>query len=152
MKRTILCLLAAVSIMANAEQTFKVTVENPTKDARTDAPVVIQLADMGIDVRSALVTEDGKEITCQLDDLNGDKRFDELCFTTNLGKREKKTFEVTLSDQGKPRQYESRVFIEMVLRNYQVKENVNNLDSSLDLELLFNAAIMNKNEISNLFK
>ena len=36
--------------------------------------------------------------------------------------------------------------------NYQVKENVNNLDSSLDLELLFNAAIMNKNEISNLFK
>lgn len=36
--------------------------------------------------------------------------------------------------------------------NYQVKENVNNLDSSLDLELLFNAAILNKNEISNLFK
>lgn len=122
MKRTILCLLAAVSMMANAEQTFKVTVENPTKDVRTDAPVVILLADMGIDVRSALVTEGGKEITCQLDDLNGDKRFDELCFTTNLGKREKKTFEVTLSDQGKPRQYESRVFIEMVLRNYQVKE------------------------------
>ena len=36
--------------------------------------------------------------------------------------------------------------------NYQVKENVNQLDSSLDLELLFNAAISNKNEISNLFK
>ena len=36
--------------------------------------------------------------------------------------------------------------------NYQVKENVNHIDSSLDLELLFNAAIINKNEISNLFK
>ncbi len=36
--------------------------------------------------------------------------------------------------------------------NYQVKENVNQSDSSLDLELLFNAAISNKNDISNLFK
>ena len=116
-----MCCLAAFSLMAGAEQTFKVTVENPTKDARTDAPVVIQLADLGIDVRSALVKDGDKEIPCQLDDLNADKRFDELCFTINLGKREKKTFEVTLYDEGKPRQYESRVFIEMVLRNYQGK-------------------------------
>lgn len=35
---------------------------------------------------------------------------------------------------------------------YQVKENVNHLDSNLDLELLFNAVICNKNEISNLLK
>lgn len=35
---------------------------------------------------------------------------------------------------------------------YQVKENANQIDSTLDLELLFNAAISNKNEISNLFK
>ncbi len=35
---------------------------------------------------------------------------------------------------------------------YQVKENVNHLDSNLDLELLFNAAIFNKQAISNLFK
>lgn len=35
---------------------------------------------------------------------------------------------------------------------YQVKENVNHLDSNLDLELLFNATICNKNEISNLLK
>ncbi len=35
---------------------------------------------------------------------------------------------------------------------YQVKENVNHVDSSLDLELLFNASIVNKTEISNLFK
>ncbi len=36
--------------------------------------------------------------------------------------------------------------------SYQVKANVNGIDSNLDLELLFNAAISNKNEISNLFK
>lgn len=121
MKRTFLCCLATVSLMAYAEQTIKVTVENPTKDVRMDAPVVIQLANLGVDVRSAMVIDGEKEIPCQLDDLNADKRFDELCFTTDLGKREKKTFEVTLYDKGKPRQYDSRVFIEMVLRNYQGK-------------------------------
>lgn len=121
MKRTFLCCLATVSLMAYAEQTIKVTVENPTKDVRMDAPVVIQLANLGIDVRSAMVKDGEKEIPCQLDDLNADKRFDELCFTTDLGKREKKTFEVTLYDKGNPRQYDSRVFIEMVLRNYQGK-------------------------------
>ena len=121
MKRTFLCCLAIVSLMTYAEQTIKVTVENPTKDVRMDAPVVIQLANLGIDVRSAMVIDGEKEIPCQLDDLNADKRFDELCFTTDLGKREKKTFEVTLYDKGKPRQYDSRVFIEMVLRNYQGK-------------------------------
>ena len=121
MKRTFLCCLATVSLMAYAEQTIKVTVENPTKDVRMDAPVVIQLANLGIDVRSAMVIDGEKEIPCQLDDLNADKRFDELCVTTDFGKREKKTFEVTLYDKGKPRQYDSRVFIEMVLRNYQGK-------------------------------
>ena len=35
---------------------------------------------------------------------------------------------------------------------YQVKENLHHLDSNLDLELLFNATINNKKEISNLFK
>lgn len=35
---------------------------------------------------------------------------------------------------------------------YQVKENVHHIDSNLDLELLFNAAMTNKNAIINLFK
>ena len=34
----------------------------------------------------------------------------------------------------------------------QVKENVNHLDSSLDLELLFNASVLNKNEFTEMFK
>ena len=34
----------------------------------------------------------------------------------------------------------------------QVKENVNYLDSPMDLELLFNAAILNKNEFTEMFK
>ena len=67
------------------------------------------------------------------------------------------TYEITqklLFDVDDTKSAEGKVFYteETPRGNYQVKENVNNLDSSLDLELLFNAAIMNKNEISNLFK
>ncbi len=35
---------------------------------------------------------------------------------------------------------------------YQVKENVNHVDSALDLELLFNATVQNKKEFTELFK
>ena len=35
---------------------------------------------------------------------------------------------------------------------YQVKENVNHIDSALDLELLFNAAVQNKKEFTELFQ
>ena len=35
---------------------------------------------------------------------------------------------------------------------YQVKENLNHLDSPLDLELLFNAAVQNKKEFTEIFK
>ena len=67
------------------------------------------------------------------------------------------TFEITqklLFDVDDTKSTEGKVFYteETPRGNYQVKENVNNLDSSLDLELLFNAAMMKKNEIANLFK
>ena len=67
------------------------------------------------------------------------------------------SYEITqklLFDVDNTKSAEGKVFYteENPRGNYQVKENVNHLDSSLDLELLFNAAISNKNEISNLFK
>lgn len=67
------------------------------------------------------------------------------------------TFDITqklLFDVDDTRTAEGTVFYteETPRGNYQVKENVNHTDSNLDLELLFNAAITNKNEISNLFK
>lgn len=67
------------------------------------------------------------------------------------------TFDITqklLFDVDDTRTAEGTVFYteETPRGNYQVKENVNGLDSNLDLELLFNAAMMKKNEIANLFK
>jgi hypothetical protein len=81
-------LMAAMTTVVSAQQTFTVSVKNPLKQQRTDAPVVISLAGYG-DVRSALVTKaDGREIPCQLDDLDQDEQFDELCFLANLTAKE----------------------------------------------------------------
>ena len=106
---------------SSAQTTISVNVENPMKSARTDQPVVISLSDYG-QVRSALVTYNGQEIPCQLDDINLDEQFDELCFLSDLNAKEKKTYSVTLYKEGEPRSYPARVYTEMVIRNDKVKE------------------------------
>ncbi len=121
MKR-ILSVIALVALHATvfANRTFMVGVSNPSHFARTDVPVVIPLTNYG-DVRSALVTVNGQEVPCQLDDLNQDEIFDELCFLADLGKKEKKTYTITLMNEGEPRPYPARVYAEMVLSNSKDK-------------------------------
>lgn len=123
MKRTLsLIMLAALSSVLFASRTLTVSVSNPSNAPRTDVPVVISLAPYG-DVRSALVTtQAGKEIPCQLDDLNQDEAFDELCFLVDLGKKEKQQYTVTLATEGEPRPYPARVYAEMVLSNSKDKK------------------------------
>ena len=121
MKKTFtLLLLTAISSAMMANRIITVTVSNSLNVARTDVPVVINLSLYG-DIRSALVTSNGQEVPCQLDDLNQDETFDELCFLTDMGKKEKKVFTVTLSDIGEPRQYPARVYAEMVMANTKDK-------------------------------
>ena len=112
--------LAALHATVFANRTLMVGVSNPSHFARTDVPVVIPLTNYG-DVRSALVTVNGQEIPCQLDDLNQDEIFDELCFLADLGKKEKKTYTITLMYEGEPRPYPARVYAEMVLSNSKDK-------------------------------
>ena len=119
MKR-ILYLLFLLPLAASAQQTLTVSVNNPSKSVRNDEPVVINLAPYG-DIHSAIVTVDGQEIPCQLDDLNHDETFDELCFLANLQGNEKKQYTVTLLTEGEPRTYPARVFAEMVLGNSKDK-------------------------------
>ncbi len=108
--------------MANAQTSFNVTVSNSIKSDRTDQPVVIALQKYG-EVQSALVKQaDGSEVPCQLDDLDQDERFDELCFLVNLKGKESKTYTITLYKEGSPRTYEPRVYTEMLMRNDKVKE------------------------------
>jgi len=121
--RKLICffLLTAFGLHASATRTVTVFVRNQLDNARTDQPVVISLAQYG-EVRSALVTVDGQEIPCQLDDLNQDDIFDELCFLVNLGERERKQFTVTLFDKGEPRSYPARVYADMLVRNTSDKK------------------------------
>ena len=122
MKRNIsLAIMAAVCTATMAQQTITVSVSNPMKTARKDQPVVIPLAQYG-DVRSALVTTAGGETACQLDDLNQDERYDELCFLADLNAGESRQYSVTLYNEGEPRPYPARVYTEMLMRNDKVKE------------------------------
>ncbi len=116
-----LVMMAAFASIAMAQQTIQVTVENPTNAPRTDQPVVMSLAQYG-QVQSALVKTGDEEIPCQLDDLNQDDSFDELCFLADLKAKEKKSYTVTLYAEGEPRQYPARVFAELLVRNSKVKE------------------------------
>ena len=116
-----LVMMAAFASIAMAQQTIQVTVENPTNAPRTDQPVVMSLAQYG-QVQSALVKTGDEEIPCQLDDLNQDDSFDELCFLADLKAKEKKPYTVTLYAEGEPRQYPARVFAELLVRNSMVKE------------------------------
>ena len=114
-------MLTAFALGAAAQQTLTVSVSNPSATVRNDQPVVISLKSFG-DVRAALVTTSGQEIPCQLDDLDQDETFDELCFLTDLDGKETKQYEVKLLSEGEPRPYPARVYAEMLIRNDKVKE------------------------------
>lgn len=119
-KQIIPLLLLAVT-PASAQQTITLQISNPSKIVRTDAPVAISLSEYG-DIKSALVTIDGNEIPCQLDDFDKDGVFDELAFVADLDKKQKKRVDITLYKNGMPRTYQPRTFAEIVIRNPKVTE------------------------------
>ena len=113
-------LLSMMTTTVSASRTITVSVTNPMNIARADVPIIIKLAPYG-EVRSAMVTLNGQEKPCQLDDLNKDDIFDELCFLADLDKKEKQQYTVTLYNEGEPRPYPARVYAEMVLSNTKDK-------------------------------
>jgi len=132
MKYLFLAFALCMPVAMSAQQTLTISVKNPLSIDRTDQPVVISLQEYG-EVRSALVTCDNQEIPCQLDDINLDEQYDELCFLSDLKGKDQKTYTVTLFSEGEPRTYPARVYAEMLMRNDKVKEKNkhNNFVSSL---------------------
>ena len=119
-----LFLLTATLMMgtsALAQQTVNVKVTNNASFSRQSVPVLIALDKYG-PVASALVKGDGTEIPCQLDDLDSDGQFDELCFLTDLERKQTRDFTISLSQEGKPREYKPQVYVEMMLANKKIKE------------------------------
>lgn len=113
---------AAVSAQ-EAEQTITVEVSNPWNHTKTDEPVVIDLNRLkpGFRVRSATVAENRTEVPSQLDDLDNDRRADELAFVTTLAPKSKKTFIITLSPEKSDKQYAPRVYAEMLVSDKKGK-------------------------------
>ena len=117
MRQLMIFLWAAMPMMLMAQiQQLKVKVTNDWTERKTDEPVVIDLHQViGLNwfVRKAVVTLDGKEVPCQLDDMDGDWRADELVFLTDIEPGTTLTFDVTLSAEGEPTAYEPRVYAHM---------------------------------------
>ncbi|MBQ6210996.1 MAG: DUF4861 domain-containing protein [Prevotella sp.] len=115
-----LFLLSSVNVFG--QQTLNLQVNNPCSFERKDVPIVVDLSEFGT-VTSAIVTIDGQEVPCQLDDLDQDGTFDELVFVADLGKKATKTAQVSLYETGgTSREYAPRTYAEMVMRNGKVKE------------------------------
>lgn len=116
-------LVALFSTSALAQHVITVSVANPSVADRADQPVIISLSDYGY-VSRAIVSCNGSEIPCQLDDLDQDESFDELCFLADLKGKQSKQYEITLYSDPKlePAQYPARVFAEMLIRNDKVKQ------------------------------
>lgn len=94
-----------------------ITVSNPSSSDRTAVPVVIPVEEQAT---SALVTLGGKEVPCQLDDLNDDGIYDELAFVTDIKARETQKFSVTFSNDA-PRQYPAKAYASMSIRDRDSK-------------------------------
>lgn len=117
MKKTlILAALCLSGTMMAADKTLQVKVTNPSSNPRKAVPVVVKVNN---DIRSAEVKLADKEIPCQLDDLDDDGYFDELAFVTDMDKKEKQVFSITLSTEGEPRKYEVKTYGYIGIRDRQ---------------------------------
>lgn len=125
MKRNLLLIAASMGFATmSAQQVINLTLSS--KVTHFNAPIVMKLADYGV-VKSALVTIDGVEIPCQLDDLNKDGRMDELSFVADVTKNNNTKATITLSDNGKPREYKPMTYAEIVLRSGAKEKNKQNI-------------------------
>ena len=123
---TALLLLCTLSVAAEAQETkksFTVEVSNTWNKAKADEPVVIKLSEINpqFRVRSAVVMNGNEEIPSQLDDLNGDRRPDELAFLVDLPAKGKKTLTITLSSAKSDKTYPTRVYAEMLVSDKRGK-------------------------------
>lgn len=110
----------AVGIATMAKDIKEVTVANNSRFARTAQPVTVNI-DESDNIKSATVTEDGKEIPCQLDDIDGNGINDQLFFLTSLDKKQKRIFKVELSQELSTKAFEPQVYAEMLLTNKKIK-------------------------------
>jgi hypothetical protein len=121
-KKLFLLILATLPLSMYAQKSIDVTIINNGKGNYENLPFVLDLKKYDANTHSAVVLMNGTEIPCQLDDTNGDGTYDELCFIADIDKKMTKKFIINLSETGKPKNYPSKVYVEMMLENKKIKE------------------------------
>ena len=99
MKYLIPAFLLTLSLSATA-QTLTLKVTNPSSIDRKDDPVAVKFREqksIKSEVTKAYVTGEKGIVPSQLDDLNGDLRYDELFFVTDIPAHTTQTFTITLN-------------------------------------------------------
>ncbi len=120
MRKTTITLICALSsiIAGAATHEIKVTIENPLDVARKDVPIVIDINDVTapFTIQSATVFIADKEIPSQTDDLDGDKRADEIAFVLDMPAKGLAEARLILCDTlASPQRYPSRVYADMLV-------------------------------------
>lgn len=115
---TLLAMMLLLTAIPTAAKTITLEISNPLSVAREAVPVVVPLDG---DYSTALVSINGVEVPCQLDDLDDDGIFDELCFVVDMKKKETLTAIVNLDAEGTPRQYPARVYGALNIRDRAAK-------------------------------
>lgn len=106
-----------------SQKSFNITVVNDYQKLKANVPVVLELKEYGMNVKSATVKDSGKEIPCQIDDIDQDGTADELCFITDVDDKSLKKFNITLYETSTQKDYKPQVYVEMLLSNKKVKES-----------------------------
>ena len=115
----IMAIITTGSLEARTIPPVSHQVTNGAEVARTDIPVVLPCPE---GVTRVLVTCGDEEIPCQLDDLDQDGTFDELCFLVDLPAKTTRTYNLAFDSIQSPKAYPARVYTDMLLRNSKVKE------------------------------
>lgn len=117
------CCLPLCSFAQKAEKSIAIEVSNEWNKAKENEPVVLKIKELntGFTVKSAIVWEGNTEIASQLDDLNGDRKADELAFVTNIPAKGKKAFKIILSSEKSTKTYPSKVYAEMLVSDKKGK-------------------------------
>lgn len=120
MYRHILSWAAIVCAIAASAATHEITlrIENTMDIQRSDVPVVIATTDVAAPfvIKSATVYINDNEIASQIDDLDGDKRADEIAFLTDIAPRGVVEARIVVSDEwSDPHRYKSRVYADMLV-------------------------------------
>lgn len=109
-----------LNVMADDSRKMSVTVENTSKETWKDYPVSVDLSKYE-SVRGAIVKYGDEVLPYQLDDMDGDGKNDELFFLADLGKKEKRRYDITLLSEADTTRFEPRVYVELMLTNKKVK-------------------------------